>query len=319
MALAYRTQLDGNLYGLVAHEQIQPGTVIMREKPLMSIDLPILYSEWSTSRALQFYNDEHDDKSHSNFIARAFKNLAKPQRDAFRLIPTHALRWRKDCLDISRVEIHGYFFPYQTPSGEPMTRLVVFFNINVINHSCRPNAIFDWQENCGVVRAITTIAVGEEVFLDRLPDDLTWATADLRKEYLGEIYDYECRCCDCKPGTYQEGDTIRRRLKFLQEQLTQFCNDSSSIRPLRSIQFISHNLAMANEYVNLLVQVGGRNMRLVEAHLFLANISELLEDRHGAQDHAVKAMVIAARAYGAPKDGSLRPAVEVLQRCYAYD
>ena len=181
-----------------------------------------------------------------------------------------------------------------------MTRLVVFFNNSGISHSCRPNAIFDWQDNFGMVRAITTIDIGEEIVLDRLPvpDELKWATTNHRQDYIRDKYDYKCRCHDCQPDTREEGDSVRQRLGFLREHLIQFRDAGLPTNPSRSILEISSGLAFANEYISLLLQIGGRDMRLVEAHLYLAGILELLEDRNGAQDHAVRAMVIGARAYG---------------------
>ena len=112
---------------------------------------------------------------------------------------------------------------------------------------------------------------------------------------------------------------MRRRLNFLREKLLQFNTDHSNLQTERGIQDISRSLALANEYVRILIQTSGRDIRLVEAYLCLANISELLTDRSGAQDHAIRAMVVAARAYGTNKDEVLRPAIEVLQRCYPYD
>ncbi|KAF2034794.1 hypothetical protein EK21DRAFT_107918 [Setomelanomma holmii] len=109
MVRAYRNLLDNGYWGLVAYEKIDPGTIILQEEPLVYVDLPTPFTQWSSDAEQQFYKEEHDEDS--QFIKKARKKLSKSQRDVFRQIQTHSPCWRKDRQDVSRFQIHARSFP----------------------------------------------------------------------------------------------------------------------------------------------------------------------------------------------------------------
>ena len=317
MAAAQHIPLSNGRWGLVAWEQIQPGTIIRQEEPLVFVDLPVSYVEWSDKMEQDFYAAEYDEHDKSRYITKALSKLSDAQRGAFRQISTHRsfrLTWR---LDINRFQLNATVVPHTLPDGRTMTRLVVLHSLCGINHSCRPNSVFKWSGEQGVVRAITAIAPGEEIVLDRLPEDVKWRSASQRKTYLKERYAYSCGCSDCHPDTCKQGDQIRRRLRDLREKLKQSITSEAAPEQKSKTKEILRDLSLANEYLSLIRQLTWRDERLVEAHVCLAKALEASGDHNSAKEHAVLAIVMAARVHGSDVSGGVVVMViEILQRCF---
>jgi len=85
-----------------------------------------------------------------------------------------------------------------------------------------------------------------------------------------------------------------------------------SIDDMRSMV---QGIGWANEYLALIKQLAWRDMRLVEAHIRLAQARKNSGDLNDAKEHAVLVIVVAANAVGPCLDDVLLLAVEILQRC----
>lgn len=273
------------------------------------------YSMWSDEMEREFYAAQYEDHSKRNHITKAISNLSVAERDLFRQVPTHRMLWLKWRLDISRFELYARAVPHPTPEGTT-TDLVIFPSISTINHSCRPNSVFRWNGRYGAVRAIATIAPGEEIVLDRLPEELSWASANQRKQYLEGRFAYSCGCCDCHPITSKQGDQIRRRLRDLRKMLKDYSFiERTPVMSIDDMRSMVQGIGWANEYLALIKQLAWRDMRLVEAHIRLAQARKNSGDLNDAKEHAVLVIVVAANAVGPCLDDVLLLAVEILQRC----
>ncbi|KAG8999623.1 hypothetical protein FRB94_002936 [Tulasnella sp. JGI-2019a] len=72
----------------------------------------------------------------------------------------------------------------------------LFETICRVNHDCRPNAMYLWEERLGkeVLRALTDIPAGEEITVSYTPNLLDRRE---RRELLQSAWDFSCRCLSC--------------------------------------------------------------------------------------------------------------------------
>lgn len=148
MALAFPTQLRDGRWGLIAQQNMQPDTIVCDEKPLISVVRVALHSEWSDDK-IRLYADEY--KSDTKHIKRALSKFSKYQQELFGQLMTSSACWRRDCLDVSRFKIYARILSNAPQHNEGLTYLAVFYNVSFINHSCRPNAVCNWNGECVVV------------------------------------------------------------------------------------------------------------------------------------------------------------------------
>lgn len=119
-------------------------------------------------------------------------------------------------------------------------------NASRLNHSCAPNAHFEYDELLGrlTVYAIHNIEAGHEILVSYMSRDWHMKTPD-RKVDLKRNYGFTCRCQPCKGGAgfarvRQRGrlrisklwmgiDTHRNRLTSSQQQRYEYLQDLSAL------------------------------------------------------------------------------------------
>jgi len=97
----------------------------------------------------------------------------------------------------------------QFGSGDKV--LVVFHHISFINHSCQPNAVWEWnpQRGVGTVHALRDITKGNQIYvsyISRLEDTLKPRAE--RKLLLSHGWGFDCTCAVCHGGS---DDGLRRK------------------------------------------------------------------------------------------------------------
>ncbi|TDL17391.1 SET domain-containing protein [Rickenella mellea] len=83
----------------------------------------------------------------------------------------------------------------------------VFLDMSRCNHSCIPNATWDW-DHCSLsmqLRALQPIREGEEITLSYLGH---WQSRSERQRELKTKYDFTCTCPACEPAVSTETQTI---------------------------------------------------------------------------------------------------------------
>ncbi|EFJ40499.1 hypothetical protein VOLCADRAFT_99704 [Volvox carteri f. nagariensis] len=84
-------------------------------------------------------------------------------------------------------------------NSEPLTsRMGVWPEVALINHSCGPNAVAVMLYDRLVVRATRRIPRGREVLLNWLGSQGALAPARERRAQLSQMYDFACRCARCR-------------------------------------------------------------------------------------------------------------------------
>ncbi|KAK4569350.1 hypothetical protein LTR86_003112 [Recurvomyces mirabilis] len=104
--------------------------------------------------------------------------------------------------------------------GQNYHILRVYGKISRINHSCRPNAVVNWNANLGraTVRAITTISSGDEILLDYLGSaEATYQTRRQRRQALQARWNFHCLCaiCNAPPAEVRRDNQLRLDAKQL--------------------------------------------------------------------------------------------------------
>lgn len=172
--------IPGKGKGLIATQNITPGTLILSDSPLIT-------TECITS----IETTEKD-------LARALKALPKDHQREF--LSLHNNYPGKGSPLSNIVRSNGY------PLGPGSEVGGVFPNVSRMNHSCRPNAKHTWNEKLKqqTVYAIHPIAEGEELYLSYLAG----GTSEERKETLKEHFGFDCTCelCSLPPAQLQKSD-----------------------------------------------------------------------------------------------------------------
>ena len=76
------------------------------------------------------------------------------------------------------------------------------------NHSCDPNAVVMFNQPQVVVRALSRISAGEEVFIKYID---TTNPRSVRRAELNESYYFECNCAKCKLGWPKSSSAVISR------------------------------------------------------------------------------------------------------------
>lgn len=90
------------------------------------------------------------------------------------------------------------------------------------NHSCLPNALFEWREDKQVVLAACDIKKGEEIFVSYLGSACWHCETKERQELFVTRFGFSCACSLCATITGKKNissDTHRRRIRYLEDLL----------------------------------------------------------------------------------------------------
>jgi len=179
--------------GMFAAEDIKPGTVILREKPLIVMPDKI------------FSND--DDDFIETWLDRRLLKMEASQRQKFYDL-TDSRSEEKTTLgifftnDMNYIDDSAALFPV-------MAR---------VNHACQPNADFISRPHLGVQDLVATefISKGKEIFISYLPAIAEGsAPCKVRQRYVQKWYGFSCVCKQC---CIKDLDNVRTKVTELQEK-----------------------------------------------------------------------------------------------------
>lgn len=181
--------------GLFALEKIRKGTRILVEEALF----------WVTS--------------HEQITPRAVRHPRFQQLHCPSVSPTQDRNQRRFAANCFEMGYHG--------RGNRVIRFGNFFDASRFNHSCVPNAHFDWDGDLAgradgrlTVYAIDDIDRNEEIFVNYGSQQdfcKSWAT---RQAEFRSVYDFTCNCRACnttgpgRPGTDFANESERRRARM---------------------------------------------------------------------------------------------------------
>jgi hypothetical protein len=192
--------IPGKGKGLVATHDIQPGTLLISETPLL------------TTESLQDANTIEKD------LAKIVRGLDKEGQRAFLSLHNNFKGEPNPFSNI--VRSNGY------PLGPSSDIGGIFPLVSRINHSCRPNAQHAWNEKVKgmLVHVVREIPSGEEITLSYL----NGGPSTQRKQILSENFRFECSCelCSLPVSEVQESDGRLRQAQNLDDAI----GDSQRVR-----------------------------------------------------------------------------------------
>ncbi|KAI0050093.1 SET domain-containing protein [Auriscalpium vulgare] len=183
----------GKGVGMFAMEDIAPGAIVARERPILVA--PLMLSWDSIERDISSNMPEH--------VREAFFALHNCKPPSFARV--HGI------INTNAINIDD--MPGQTDFGP---YVAVLKDICRANHSCNPNAIYRWDfaTFTGALHARRAIAAGEEVSISYIGAHMPYAE---RHERLRDKYFFVCKCpvCNLPPAARAEDDRARQELTFV--------------------------------------------------------------------------------------------------------
>ncbi|KAF3812017.1 hypothetical protein GCG54_00002970 [Colletotrichum gloeosporioides] len=234
----FRTEIGGRKgRGIFANKQIAARSIISRESPIIILD-----HNW-------FQDIPPPGKNvHSAMLALAIEQLPSVTR----LVVDELYAGLGTQSQGQKMWTNGYGVVGMPPSwlgkeDEPDAGMItVHTNISKINHSCRPNAVaqWDWESLTHNLYAVRDIATDEEITISYIPG---LKTSQERYEYANQYLGFNCTCSLCMaPGEFVDlSDSRVNEILLLEQALV----DYRHIAPAESV-------AMAELLVGLYEQEG---------------------------------------------------------------
>lgn len=186
--------LPGKGKGLIATNDITPGTLVMSESYLITTEVVT----------------DHDEDVTEKDLEKALKSLSLESQHSYRSLHNNFPEDTKHPLS-GIVRSNAY------PLGIDSEHGGVFPNISRINHSCLPNVVQYWNELAEKeeVHAVRPITKGEEITTSYHQ----FGTSEERKQLLKAHFRFNCACilCSLPPEELQASDERLSRAQELDD------------------------------------------------------------------------------------------------------
>lgn len=248
-----------------AGRDINPGDTLMEERPLFSLAAPNNRKLDPYDRDIRLTQDIVETKSAKrqaeidNRKHHADQEIAAMNPNAWIIFNSLALGG----LDTGFENINRLLantFQTEGPAqqhaqvGHPAPDCYrLFENISRINHSCRPNAVFDWDNArfVGTVRALKTLSPGDEVTLNYIDAKNSIKTKDERLAAIAAWYGFDCACELCSKAAVASNKHRAELMELYQYLTIDRCHDKGGTN-CKSIAASSFPTQKAHRYCELL-------------------------------------------------------------------
>ncbi|CAG2114580.1 unnamed protein product [Medioppia subpectinata] len=149
----------------------------------------------------------------------------------------------------------------------------VTLELMCVRHSCHPNTAFITKGDSIEIRAMKSIASGEEITMDLIPLDMTGVYRDLFRDFL----DIKCDCVKCKPN-------VEKPIEWQQfEQLLEKHNDhwESAMDP--NLKHKNLNYEMDTQFMQYLDSIYGKFHQMKTYYLLKSFICFASDSRKANQ------------------------------------
>lgn len=193
--------------GMMANRDIQKGTLILEESPLVECNTRYGTLQWNQNWN-NFYTQEATGRS--NRIQSATARLNPMDRIAFNRL--YAPIAGSGNTDVDRF----VFNAFDAPTSNHQVRLFVYRELCFISHSCVPNATVEILHNAipgssprGAMRLVAaqTIPSGSEILINYLARNCFMLHA-ARAQELQQQWSFTCNCPDCSTQLEIDIDTF---------------------------------------------------------------------------------------------------------------
>jgi len=180
--------IPGKGWGMMAARKLKPGTVILSEAPLLTVEHPTPPTVTEELKHKNIFEDEC-----AVAVLTAFDKLSEENKKKYLSLVDSAM--------IDRANLPGVVLgKYQTNGiGITENKTGVYYMISRINHSCSPNAravqAIKENENLKEVRAYVQIEKGEEILISYINLE-QFVQRDDRRNSLAK-WNFLCSCKIC--------------------------------------------------------------------------------------------------------------------------
>jgi hypothetical protein len=182
---------EGKGLGVFAAHDLEIGDIVMRESPIITIQPPKVAK-----------GDPYPMTAITKLVRKEFEELSSFAQEEVLSLTYHSTAIEKETMD----ELGIIFRTNAYNTGD---RIGLFPKIARINHGCRPNTSYYWNEklNKRIVYVTRKIKAGEEFFVSYISLLLT---QEERQKQL-DRYGFKCHCEACAQGqAAQEASDYRR-------------------------------------------------------------------------------------------------------------
>ncbi|GAA5997524.1 hypothetical protein JCM5350_002718 [Sporobolomyces pararoseus] len=198
--------IDGKGMGVVAIRDLEAGTLVLREVPI------VVWNEEDGTSKLESLVSALSDRQRADYYSLYISPKAKKMEKALAVFRTNAMQ----------------LGPQSSKGG-------IFVEGSRFNHSCRPNVQRHWEEEQGVEWFILShdVKKGEELCIAYQE---TRASRETRRERLWEGFGFECNCSACSLSEVETevSDNHRVQIKALDNSLT-----SLQTQPLQLVKTVN--------------------------------------------------------------------------------
>jgi hypothetical protein len=204
----YQHEFPGKGRGLVANKTLHRGDQIMASTPILLVDVDL---------------DDLPEPERLALLYRGVASLPPSTHDLFWTLMGRSETGEADAID-DRITTNYFDLSL---SGESLSEL--FPEIAMINHDCRPNAayFFDEESMTQYVHAIRPIYPGEEITITYINNEVA---RERRMKRLRTNWGFNCACsaCSAHPLLVEESDARLAQIVQVQNVLNDWTNTSSA-------------------------------------------------------------------------------------------
>ncbi|KAK3713748.1 hypothetical protein LTR37_008234 [Vermiconidia calcicola] len=164
--------------------------------------------------------------------------------------------------------------------------LFLFDNISRANHSCRPNAVWEWdpqreERGVGTLHALQDMRTGTQIKVDYCPSETdALRTTAVRRPILAANYAFHCDCPACGNAV---DDQSRTRAAGLYGQL--FTPALQIQGGETDEQSVIRRIGVAEDYIDVLKELKLWDLKLADAYGELADLHERAWDASQNTNH----------------------------------
>ncbi|KAI4262709.1 MAG: hypothetical protein L6R42_002120 [Xanthoria sp. 1 TBL-2021] len=193
--------------GCFAVRQILPGTLLHQETPLFIIH--------------EIGDGELSEPAKDAISAELARLSPADHAEYMRLVDPGQIRRTRQKNDIRIFEANS--FETERHTGRRTTDQGIFLKAARFNHSCVPNAYFQWNPriDCLTIFAISRIDRKGEILVNYKCEDIYKPRAE-RRQNLDQGYRFECECQACHDGPFHdESESLRASMKTIDTNIQQ--------------------------------------------------------------------------------------------------
>lgn len=191
--------------GLVANKTLFRGDQIFASTPLLIVDSGVY---------------KLDESERLNLLYRGVDSLPEPSQKLFWELLDH---FKGDPVD-DRINTNNFEVVV-----DDISQAALFPEIAMLNHDCRPNAAYFWDEETMThhVHAMRTIQPGEEITISYIDSERNRAH---RMKRLEKSWGFKCSCsaCTAHPSLTAESDTRLQQITDLVHTLNDWTPSSAA-------------------------------------------------------------------------------------------